>query len=105
MRLAFSSSGGGVEVAIAEPGSLGVQLKADSEDGPPRVQHIVPGGQMAKHPEVKVGMTLLAVDGQVVSGYAQVCPSQQALAPVEPRNWLLAHPPPLASVSLRECRW
>jgi hypothetical protein len=66
--------GESVEITVEEPGKLGARFLSDTDDGPPRVQFIEPGGQISRHPEVQLGMTLLAVDGQVVSSYAQGMP-------------------------------
>jgi hypothetical protein len=74
VRMAASAGGKGVEVELTAPGPLGVELESDSVDGPPRVHNIVAGGQMSTHPEVEVGMTLLAVDGQVVASMSQCTP-------------------------------
>jgi hypothetical protein len=58
-----------VEVVVTEPGPLGMGLASEYEDDPPEIQELVEGGQMSQHPEVRVGMVLLAVDGQAVSSH------------------------------------
>ena len=54
-----------VEVEIPDAGPLGMSLASDSAAGRPWVSSIKPGGRIAARPGVKVGMLLLAVDGQV----------------------------------------
>jgi hypothetical protein len=72
------AGGKGVEVELTAPGPLGIELESGSMDGLPRVHNIVAGGQMSTHPEVEVGMTLLAVDGQVVTSMSQCMPLMRA---------------------------
>jgi hypothetical protein len=74
MRMLAASGSCAAEVVVTEPGPLGVTLASDSEGGPPRVHDMVAGGHLSRHPEVRLGMTLLAVDGQVVSSYSQGMP-------------------------------
>jgi hypothetical protein len=74
MQWGFLAGRGGAEVVVEERGPLGARFLSDSDDGPPRVHSIVGGGQISRHPEVQLGMTLLAVDDQVVSSYAQGMP-------------------------------
>ena len=74
MQWGFLAGRGGVEIVVNRPGPLGARFLSDSDDGPPRVHSIVGGGQISRHPEVQLGMTLLAVDDQVVSSYAQGMP-------------------------------
>jgi hypothetical protein len=54
-----------VEVEIPDAGPLGMSLASDSAAGRPWVSSIKPDGRIAARPGVKVGMLLLAVDGQV----------------------------------------
>jgi hypothetical protein len=49
MSRVFGSSSGGVEILLTEPGPLGVTLRADAMDGPPRIQVIEPGGPPRFH--------------------------------------------------------
>ena len=60
-----------VEVVVTEHGPLGMALASEHEDDLPFVHELVEGGQMSQHPEVKVGMMILTVDGQAVSSYDQ----------------------------------
>ena len=53
-----------MEVEIPDAGPLGMSLASDSAAGRPYVSSIEPGGRIAAHPGVEVGMLLLAVDGQ-----------------------------------------
>jgi hypothetical protein len=66
--------GGEVEVVLNGRGPIGIAFASDSTNGPPRVESIATDGQMKSHTAVAVGMTLLSVDGQVVTSYAQGMP-------------------------------
>jgi hypothetical protein len=74
MQWGFLAGRGGVEIVVNRPGPLGARFMSDSQDGPLRVQSIVEGVEISRHPEVHLGMTLLAVDDQVVSSYNQGMP-------------------------------
>jgi hypothetical protein len=75
-----------VEVTLTEAGPLGVTLWGDDgAAGPPQVEAIEPGGQMAGHAEVGVGMTVVAINGRFVSTYASCLRVRKT--PSWPRIW------------------